>query len=135
MATFRFSGRNADGEKADGIIEAGSVDGVVAELRTRRITPLTIEPHTGSTVTDPLAVIRERLRRKRVDIEELIIFCRQMYSLSKAGVPIIRAIAGLGESNRNLYFREVLQSLRASMEGGMNMATALHAHPKVFNNL
>ena len=29
-----------------------------------------------------VASIRERLRRKRVDIEELIIFCRQMYSPS-----------------------------------------------------
>ena len=135
MAAFRFSGRTADGEKAEGIVEAGSVDGVVAELRNRRITPLTIEPHAGAGGTDSLAAIRERLRRKRVDIEELIIFCRQMYSLNKAGVPIIRAIAGLAESNRNLYFRDVLQTLRSSMEGGTNMATALHAHPKVFNHL
>ena len=46
---------------------------------------------------DVLASIKELLRRKRVDLEELIIFCRQMYSLSKAGVPIIRAIGGLAE--------------------------------------
>lgn len=135
MAAFRYSGRSFDGEKASGVIEANSVDGVVAELKTRRITPLTIEEQAGNAGADALTVIRERLRRKRVDIEELIIFCRQMYSLSKAGVPIIRAIAGLAESNRNLYFREVLQALRTSMEGGTNMATALHAHPKVFNTL
>ena len=135
MAAFRYSGRSADGEKASGVIDANSVDGVVAELKTRRITPLTIEEQASNAGVDPLAVMRESLRRKRVDIEELIIFCRQMYSLSKAGVPIIRAIAGLAESNRNLYFREVLQALRTSMEGGTNMATALHAHPKVFNTL
>ena len=58
-----------------------------------------------------------------------------MYSLSKAGVPIIRAIGGLAESHRNLYFREVLQQVRADLEGGMNMAVALHAHPKVFTTL
>uniref|UniRef100_UPI001CA58AD7 type II secretion system F family protein n=1 Tax=Arthrobacter sp. B0490 TaxID=2058891 RepID=UPI001CA58AD7 len=84
---------------------------------------------------DVFAVLREKLRRKRVDLDELIIFSRQMYSLNKAGVPIIRAIGGLAESNRNLYFRGILQDVRASLESGQSMAVALNAHPKVFNNL
>ncbi|HEY6612640.1 MAG TPA: type II secretion system F family protein, partial [Pseudomonas sp.] len=75
------------------------------------------------------------LGRERVELEELIIFCRQMYSLNKAGVPIIRAIGGLAESTRNPYFREVLQTLRADLEGGTAMAASLGNHPRVFNPL
>lgn len=134
MATFRYSGRNAEGAKVAGIVDGNSAEAVASELLGQSITPLTIEAQ-NAVDADVFAAIGEKLRRKHVDLDELIIFCRQMYSLAKAGVPIIRAIAGLGESNRNLYFREVLQKVRSDLEGGVSMAVALNAHPKVFGTL
>ncbi|MBC9252522.1 MSHA biogenesis protein MshG [Pseudomonas alcaligenes] len=135
MAQFRYTGRDAQGGKVAGTLQGASSDSVASELLGLKITPLTIEEQAVQAGEDVFADLRERLRRKSVDLEELIIFCRQMYSLSKAGVPIIRAIGGLAESHRNLYFREVLQAVRADLEGGMSMAVALHAHPKVFGTL
>lgn len=134
MSQFRYTGRDARGQKVSGTLDASSADAVAGELLAKQITPLTVEAERAAEV-DVLAVLQEKMRRKKVDLEELIIFCRQMYSLAKAGVPIIRAIAGLGESNRNLYFREVLQEVRSDLESGQAMAVALHAHPKVFNRL
>ncbi|PYC23626.1 type II secretion system F family protein [Pseudomonas alcaligenes] len=135
MSQFRYTGRDAQGAKVSGTLQSSSRDSLASELLAQQITPLTIEEQAGQGGEDVLAALQERLRRKRVDLEELIIFCRQMYSLSKAGVPIIRAIGGLAESHRNLYFREVLQAVRADLEGGMSMAVALNAHPKVFTTL
>ena len=135
MSQFRYTGRDAQGARVTGTLQSASSDSVASELLAQKITPLTIEEQAGQGGEDVLAVLQEKLRRRRVDLEELIIFCRQRYSLSKAGVPIIRAIGGLAESHRNLYFREVLQQVRADLEGGMNMAVALHAHPKVFTTL
>ncbi len=134
MATFRYSGRNAEGVKVVGIVDGNSAEAVASELLGKSITPLTIEAQ-NAVDADVFSSIGEFLRRKHVDLDELIIFCRQMYSLAKAGVPIIRAIAGLGESNRNLYLREVLQKVRSDLEGGVSMAVALNAHPKVFGTL
>ncbi len=135
MSQFHFTGRDAQGSKVSGSREAGSADSLASELLAERITPLTIEEQAQVSDNDVFAQLKESLRRKHVDLEELIIFCRQMYSLSKAGVPIIRAIGGLGESSRNLYLREVLQAVRSDLEGGQGMAVALNAHPKVFNTL
>ena len=135
MSQFRYTGRDAQGAKVTGTLQSASRDSLASELLAQKITPLTIEEQREQGGDDLLAMLTEKLRRRRVDLEELIIFCRQMYSLSKAGVPIIRAIGGLAESHRNLYFREVLQQVRADLEGGMNMAVALHAHPKVFTTL
>ena len=135
MSQFRYTGRDAQGARVTGTLQSASSDSVASELLAQKITPLTIEEQREQGGDDLLAMLTEKLRRRRVDLEELIIFCRQMYSLSKAGVPIIRAIGGLAESHRNLYFREVLQQVRADLEGGMNMAVALHAHPKVFTTL
>lgn len=135
MSQFRFTGRDAQGAKVSGLREATSANSLAGELLAERITPLIIEEQAESADGDILAVLKERLRSKKVDLDELIIFCRQMYSLSKAGVPIIRAIGGLAESNRNLYLREVLQDVRSNLEGGQGMAVALNAHPRVFNTL
>ncbi|QUE74457.1 type II secretion system F family protein [Stutzerimonas stutzeri] len=137
MASFRYTGRNAQGAKVSGELDGANADSVAGELLSRQITPLTIDASDAGAVGsgDALALLRDKLRRKRVDLDELIIFSRQMYSLSKAGVPIIRAIGGLAESNRNLFFRQILQDVRASLESGQSMAVALNAHPRVFNNL
>ena len=135
MSQFKFTGRDAQGTKVSGSRESASADSLASELLAERITPLTIDEQAQVADSDVLAQLKERLRRKRVDLEELIIFCRQMYSLSKAGVPIIRAIGGLAESHRNPYFREVLQGVRSDLEGGQGMAVALNGHPKVFNTL
>jgi len=134
MTAFRYTGRDAQGAKVSGMVQSQHADAVASELLAQRITPLTIEVAAESQ-DDVLAALGERLRRKRVDLDELIIFCRQMYSLSKAGVPIIRAIGGLAESHRNRFFREVLQQVRTDLEGGVAMAVALNAQPKVFNTL
>tara|TARA_R110000868_G_scaffold142062_1_gene359147 strand:+ start:10843 stop:12126 length:1284 start_codon:yes stop_codon:yes gene_type:complete len=135
VSLYRFTGRDAQGGKIIGSRESGSADSLASELLAERITPLTIEEQAQANDSDVFAQLKESLRRKHVDLEELIIFCRQMYSLSKAGVPIIRAIGGLAESSRNLYLREVLQAVRSDLEGGQGMAVALNAHPKVFNTL
>ena len=135
MSQFRYTGRDAQGSKVSGSRESGSADNLASELLAEGSTPLSIEEQAAQGNDDVLASIKELLRRKRVDLEELIIFCRQMYSLSKAGVPIIRAIGGLAESHRNEYFREVLQAVRSDLEGGMSMAVSLNAHPKVFSTL
>lgn len=138
MAQFRFSGRDAQGRKISGSRQAASAEALAGELLAERITPLSIDAQAEKAAAGDADVLRQLnklLGRERVELEELIIFCRQMYSLNKAGVPIIRAIGGLAESTRNPYFREVLQTLRADLEGGTAMAASLGNHPKVFNPL
>nr|WP_298141620.1 type II secretion system F family protein [uncultured Pseudomonas sp.] len=135
MSQFHYTGRDAQGGKISGSRESVSADSLASELLAERITPLQIEEQAAQQGDDVLATLKEALRSKKVELDELIIFCRQMFSLSKAGVPIIRAIGGLAESHRNQYFREVLQEVRGDLEGGMSMAVSLHAHPKVFNTL
>jgi MSHA biogenesis protein MshG len=135
VSLFQFTGRDAKGGKVSGSRESASMDSLAGELLAEQITPLTIQLQAKQGGGDLLVALSALLRSKRVELQELIIFCRQMYSLSKAGVPIIRAIGGLGESSRNLYFREILQAVRSDLESGMSMAVSLNAHPKVFGTL
>lgn len=135
MAAFRFTGRDAQGQKVSGVRQAASAEALAGELLSERITPLRIEAQAAAGDGDLLRPLRRLLGRERVSLEELIIFCRQMHSLSKAGVPILRAMGGLAESARNPYFGEVLRAVRADLEAGNGLGVALSSHPKVFTPL
>ena len=137
MASFRFSGRDAQGRKIAGVRQAASAEALAGALLAEQISPLTIDALNDAAAGsgDALRQLNRLLGRERVELEALIIFCRQMYSLNKAGVPIIRAIGGLAESTRSPYFREVLQALRSDLESGNALAVALGNHPRVFNPL
>ena len=138
MAAFRFTGRDAQGQKVSGVRRSASAEALAGELLAERITPLTIEAQAESAAggdADVLRQLNRLLGRERVSLEELIIFCRQMHSLSKAGVPILRAMGGLADSTRNAYFAEVLRAVRADLEAGNGLGVALSGHPKVFSPL
>jgi MSHA biogenesis protein MshG len=56
-----------------------------------------------------------------------------MYTLLKAGVPILRALAGLQESAINPTLRRVIADLRISLDAGRELSTAMRQHPEVFS--
>jgi MSHA biogenesis protein MshG len=56
-----------------------------------------------------------------------------MYTLLKAGVPIMRALAGLQESTPNPTFAALLQDLRESLDSGRELSAAMRRQPKVFS--
>lgn len=134
MTVFRFTGRDARGVKVTGSRDSSTADTLASELLAQRIVPLTIDVQVEEQ-GDLLAQLNERFRSKKIELLELITFCRQMHSLSKAGVPIIRAIGGLAESNYNQNFCNVLMKVRSDLDAGMSLAMSFNAHPKVFNTL
>jgi MSHA biogenesis protein MshG len=83
-----------------------------------------------------LATRRELpLFRRKVEIDELIVFCRQMYALTKAGIPLIRTMRGLADTTKSARLSAVLDDLTDRLEGGVTMATAMQAHRDVFSDL
>src|SRR5690606_9658446 len=94
MAGFRFTGRDAQGRKITGTRQAASAEALAGELLGERITPLLIDPlaeRAAGASADWLRQLHTLLGLERVRLEELIMLCRQLHSLSKAGVPLLRA--------------------------------------------
>ena len=147
MAVFQYKGRDTTGGLVTGSIDATSAEDAASELVDRAITPIEIRQvkisakaandRTGGRVEKVSAVdrINEFLAGHRVDVNELIIFARQMFSLTKAGLPLDRALTGLQASMRNRVFKGILKDIVASLESGMNLSSALGRHPKVFSPL
>lgn len=130
MPLYQYRGRNQRGESVKGQIEAATSDAVATQLFNSGVTPIDIT--LTKARKDVLEVLRSRFGGGKVDLVDLILFSRQMYTLLKAGVPIMQALRGLRESTQNPAFVSVLASLSESLDTGLDLSTALRRHPEVF---
>jgi MSHA biogenesis protein MshG len=134
MPTFRYRGRTPEGETISGTLEGDSASAVADELSRGQITPLAITEVAGGGGVD-LAAWVKRLRRERVPLEDLILFTRQMATLLRAGVPLLRGLAGQVESVPNQRLSEALQGVRETVESGRTLADGLELYPDVFSEI
>ncbi len=132
MARFTFSARESSGRMRTGVMDGQSAAAVAQQLEAAGAIPIHITP--ADEQADASGPWRAPWQR-RVRIDELIIFSHQMASLTRAGVPIVRAIRGLSDSMRNPYFSEVLGAIAQELEAGTDVATALRRHSKIFGEL
>ncbi len=133
MTTYQYRGRGRRGDLLEGALEAASTEAVARQLMNSGITPIDIRE------ARPREDVFESLRRLRgpvaPELSELVLLSRQMYTLMKAGVPLAQALLGLAKSNRNDMLREVLENIKATVEGGRELSSALAQHPKIFSSL
>ena len=132
MSFFAYKGRNASGELVRGVMEGTDSGAIAGQLFSAGITPVEIG-ETNRVQTAPASEYFSRLTRQPIRTEHLLLFSRQMYTLLKAGVPIMRALGGLQESTGNPTFREVLRSLRENLDSGRPLSVAMQRQNGVFS--
>jgi len=139
---FAYKGRNGRGELVKGTLEGDDSGTVADQLMKNGITPTEIKPSRGAAGGAASATaggaagkpdwFKRLFTDKPIDQMDLLLFSRQMYTLLKAGVPIMRALAGLQESTQKPAFAAMLQDLRESLDSGRELSAAMRRHPKVF---
>ncbi len=130
MPQFNWKGRDPAGAVVNGVSDGASSAAIADELFGRGITPLEIRQ--GKAVSTGFQIKIDNPFQPKVEHADILLFSRQIYSLLKAGVPIMRALGGLQESAVNPAMKAVLQDLRDSLDGGRELSAALARHPKVF---
>src|SRR5438132_2436193 len=133
MAVFAYRGRSAGGELVEGTVEAADQGAVADQLLSTGVTPVDIRT-SAARVEESGPGPLERMFAPRVALVDTMLFSRQMYTLLKAGVPIMRALGGLQESAINPSLRNVIQDLRASLDAGRELSSAMQRHPEVFSH-
>ena len=89
MPVFAYRGRGARGELVTGKLDAADSGAVADQLLNTGITPVDIraaEAKAGPAMPAWLA----SLLAPKVTLLDVMLFSRQMYTLAKAGVPILR---------------------------------------------
>ena len=134
MPNFAYRGRNGAGDIVQGIMEGATAGAVADLLFGSGVTPMEIKPTEASAgKADSGAGINIQLFKQKVEHMDVLLFSRQIHTLLRAGVPIMRALAGLQESSVNPAMREVLQDVRDSLDSGRELSLSLARHPEAFS--
>ena len=131
---FSYTGRS-DGSSVSGVIEGANAAAVADMLAARGVTPLTIVAAKGSAspVSASPGFDFQAWMQPPVQPVDKLLFSRQLHTLLKSGVPILRALAGLEESAVNLRMKRTLNEVRQSLSSGIDLSMSFAQHPKVFD--
>jgi MSHA biogenesis protein MshG len=132
MPFFAYKARNSRGELIEGVMESADSDAVAKQLFGMGISPTQIQLTTQTSGQHELNWW-QRFWEKKVQALDVQLFSRQLHTLIRAGVPIMRGLAGLQESAVSRAFRNVIKDLRESLDAGRELSAAMRRHPKVFS--
>jgi MSHA biogenesis protein MshG len=134
VAEFVYKGRATDGKVVQGSASADTREQLAQRLITTGVTPIEIAA-AKLVPQQSLQGLSRRLGLGKVRIADLVLFSRQMYTVTKSGIPLLRGLRGLASSTQNAILRETLEDVLANLEGGRDLSTSLGKHPQIFPSL
>ena len=133
MPVFEYKAQSAaDGRIVSSTIEAPNAPAGISTLRDRGLVVTTIKETRARKKTSGA---QKTGRRKRVSLDDLVVFSRQLATIVNAGLPLIEGLNILGDQMENLTFRQMVKQIEKDVEGGSTLSDALSKHPKVFSVL
>lgn len=132
MPKYHYTGRHADGSKTSGSIEAATENLATDALLNKGIIPTGLTEKSSSQLS---SIDWQAWLTPAVPLEVLVIFCRQLYSLTKAGVPILRSMRGLTQNCANKQLQQALEEVTRELTSGRSLSAAMQMHRRVFSPL
>ncbi len=127
---YRYVAKDYSGREVVGTMEASSPREVASALRSEGLILISVEP-----VKKGLTLNLEIPLFSRISLKDMSIAMRQLSAMVGAGISLPIALDAIASQTRNKRLREVLESLKNSVEAGMSFSEALKEHPKVFDSL
>jgi type IV pilus assembly protein PilC len=127
MPVYTYRGVNRAGTNVAGEREAQSKTELAAILRREQINVSKLS-EKGREFNIPTF-------GTGVDSKDLAVFTRQFSVMIDAGLPLVQCLEILAGQQENKIFQKILNSVRASVEGGSTLSAAMKQHEKVFDAL
>jgi len=132
MPLYKYRAKKSAKEVVIGTIEARTREEAVEGIEQMEYFPIRVEEQKAAAAEGKglsLSIF------KRVRLRELTIFSRQLSSLIKSGVPILRGISIIAEQSENHYLKDILNEIGADVKDGKTLSGALERYPRVFSPL
>ncbi len=137
MAKFKYIALDKEGRELSGVIESTS------ENRARK--DLAAQGFLVSRIAEVAAIASEKkaaggkakkpLFGTGVGKENITVFSRQLSTLLKAGLPLLRSLEVIARQEKNPYFKAIVDQLADNVRTGNKFSDGLSQHPKIFDKL
>ena len=138
MAIYAYKAKKGPGEIVSGEVEAPSQEIAVEKLTQMGLTPVSVaeqgrgHPMRGHPTSDTAGRSRVSAHASSGDID---IFTRQLASLIRAGVPVLRALSLIVSQTENRTLKAVADDLSGQIRDGRMLSEAMSKYPHIFNGL
>ena len=126
MKKFKYKAMKNDGTKTTGEYEANSRDDVMEMITSNGYYPLKVEEVIESATINI---------HKKIKVKEISIFCRQMYTMLDAGVPLINALNLMSTQVTNKHLVEIVKELEEDVRKGEMLSNSMRKFPEAFPTL
>lgn len=126
MSTYRYIAKDKNGSTVAGILDMLSEADVIDALHKKDLIVVSIQAEKKK-----FKIMRDR----KIKLDDLVIFSRQLATMIDAGIPLVQALGILAEQIENKNLRRVIFAVRQDIETGMSFCDALSKHPAVFSEL
>jgi type IV pilus assembly protein PilC len=130
MTKYSYTVKDKNGYTLSGSLEANSESEAAEALHKKELIVISVE-QTKEKITKS----NSKSKGKKVKLDDLVIFTRQLATMIDSGIPLVHALNILSEQVENPDLREVVIMVRKDIEAGMSFCDALAKHPKVFSEL
>jgi type IV pilus assembly protein PilC len=123
---FDYTAINPDGTVVKGMMEASDADSVWDAISVRGLRPTAVKVRSRAPLSDFLDQLN------KVRLQEVMVFCRQLSTFVRVGIPLTTALETIAEGTGNKRMRRACASMLADLERGGLLSSALARHPNVF---
>jgi len=131
MPKFSYIAKDDSGQTLKGEVESPDKAHVVELLRGKNLHILKLEEVAEKT---HLFSSRRLFSGKKIKKEELVVFARQMATMTSAGITVIDSLETLADQSDSLQFRKTLRSVSESVNTGASLSEAMGAYSNVFSD-
>jgi len=127
--SFEYIARTFDGKKRTGLVQAEDSNQVADILSEQQLIPTEIKPHKRSIKPGIFGFMKSRL------YEDLIIFTRNLSTLYRSGIPILRALSIIKIGEPKSYFNQSIMAIKDNVQSGRSLSDSLKDFPKIYPNV
>ncbi len=139
MPKFHYTAKKGPKDIVQGVLEADSRAGVLAQLAQLGYVPVRVQETGADGVASAAAAsdgspppAAKPVRASRIGGRQLAMFTRQFSSLVHAHVPLLRSLKILEDQTRHPYLRHILRELSEQVRQGETLSTGLAKFPRTF---
>ncbi|MDD5557853.1 MAG: type II secretion system inner membrane protein GspF [bacterium] len=133
MPAYAYKAFDREGKTVAGVIDADSIRDARARLRLEQISAFDVrETEKGISLSTAVTV---RTLFRRIGARDISVVTRQLATLLRAGLPLVRSLQAIEEQLGDSPLRAYIIDVREDVNKGMSLADALSRHPRLFSDL
>ncbi|MDD5422641.1 MAG: type II secretion system F family protein [Candidatus Omnitrophica bacterium] len=130
MGKFKYAAKDNSGNAVTGTIEAKNRAEVIDILRKKDVIIVSVSEQVSGFKFPSLLG-----GKKKVKLDDIVIFSRQLATMVDAGIPLVGGLDILGEQMDNKTFAAIVVNVRSDVEAGASLSDAMSKQKNIFSSL